>query len=389
MMTEQAKTKSSALTKIVIAGLAFIVVCVIALVLTVVSLGAAFGGSSDAGATAPPACIPGDTPNPGVAIPAEYQGFVDAAAAESGFSASVIGAQLQHESSWNPLAESPVGAGGLAQFMPPTWAEFGNGGDIFNPEHAIAAQGRYMKYLSNFMKDHAADDENLLRLALAGYNAGQGAVSRNGYDLEALYDSAPGYRNETAAYVDNIVAAASGNYTSDCGHGAPGGNGGPGENGSVVDAAAYLAWEHKVTLPFSAEGSHGRAEAKPEFVEVADGLSTSRHTAYYTDCGVFVASAMISSGTDKSFPKRSTGVQLDYLRNSSKYDFFKPQSEAELEPGDILITPGHIFLYTGERNASGTGRAQGASLYTRPPSGHDFYLTDNSGRTYYAARHKG
>jgi len=377
------KAAGSSTKKILLAVGAILAVIVLAVVLLLATLGAALSSTPEA--AAPPACVPGDAENAGVVIPPEYQEFVAAAAAESGFSPGVIGAQIQHESSWNPLAESPVGAQGMAQFMPGTWEAFGNGGDAFNPEDAIKAQGRYMKYLSDFMKDHSNDDEHLLRLSLAGYNAGQGAVARNGYDLEALYNSGPGYRNETAPYVDNIVAAASGSYTSDCSHG----SNGPAPTGEIVETAAYLAWEHKVTLPFNTAGSHGRSAAKPEFVGVADGLSTNRHTAYYTDCGVFVASTMISSGVDKDFPKRSTGVQLDYLRNSPKYKFFKPQSEGELEPGDILITPGHIFLYTGERNATGTGRAQGASLYTRPPSGHDFYLTDSSGRTYYAARHQG
>lgn len=388
-MTEQAAAPSST-KKIIIFVAVIVAIAVLALTVLVASFGSIFGGAPESGGIAPPACVPGDAENAGVKIPSEYQDYVAAAAAESGFSAGVIGAQIQHESSWNPLAESPVGAKGLTQFMPGTWEAFGNGGDIFNPEHAIAAQGRYMKYLSDFMKDHANDDEHLLRLALAGYNAGQGAVQRNGYDLEALYNSGPGYRNETAPYVDNIVAAASGNYTSDCSHagGGEGGGGGPAPTGEIVETAKYLAWDHYVKLPFSAAGSHGRSAAKPEFVAVADSLASAT-TAYYTDCGVFVASTMRSSGVDKSFPKRGTSVQINYLRNSPKYEFWRPTSEGELEPGDILITPGHIYIYTGERNSSNTGRAQGASLYTRPPSGHHFYLTDTSGRVYYAARHKG
>lgn len=329
-------------------------------------------------------CTPGDPKQDkgAVEIPEKYREFVDAAGQESGFGYQVIGAQIQQESSWREDARSPY-ADGIAQFTPETWAIYGNGGNVFNPKDAIAAQGRYMKKLRSLMEDHAKDDEHLLRLTLASYNAGPGAVKKNNYDLEKLYDSKPGYRNETAPYVENIVAAASGNYTSDCRHSTsiP--------EGDIVETSMSLAWDHKVKLPFSSAGNHGRADARPEYVTVADNLSKDRHTAYYTDCGVFVASVMITSGADPDFPKRSTGVQLNYLQNSDKYKFFKPSSEGELEPGDILITPGHIFLYTGERNNTATGRAQGASLYTRPPSGHDFYLTDSSGRAYFAARLKG
>src|SRR5699024_10802019 len=97
---------------------------------------------------------------------------------------------------------------------------------------------------------------------------------------------------------------------------------------------------------------------------------------------------LISSGVDPDFPVRGTSIQLNYLRNSDKYEFFTPTNEGELQSGDILIRPGHIYLYTGERHDGSDGRALGASLYTRPPSGHHLYLSDSLG-TYQAARYVG
>ena len=338
----------------------------------------ALGGESSSG-NASPACTPGDSENAGIQIPAEYEGYVSTAAAESGFSAEVIAAQIQHESSWNPQAESPVGAQGIAQFMPATWESFGGGGNVFDPEDAIAAQGRYMAYLRDFMADHAEDEEHLLELVLAGYNAGEGAVQRSDYDLDALYASAPGYANETRPYVANIKTAAAGNYSSGCTHADV-------PSGDITEAAMYLAWDNKVVLSHSSAASHGREEAKPEYVEAADTINSARHTAYYTDCGVYVATVMLTAGIDPSFPSRGTTQQLPYLRNSDDYEFFTPQSEGELESGDLLIAAGHIYIYTGERHAGQDGRALGASLYTRPPSGHDFYLTDSVNGQYYAAR---
>ena len=55
-----------------------------------------------------------------------------------------LAAQAYYESSMNPTANSSAGAWGLAQFMPNTWAEFGEGGDPTDPADSIAAQVRYL-----------------------------------------------------------------------------------------------------------------------------------------------------------------------------------------------------------------------------------------------------
>lgn len=69
-----------------------------------------------------------------------------AAAEAAGVPAAILAAKLEAESGWNPEAVSSVGAEGLAKFMPGTWDNFGKG-DPFDPEAAIAAQGRYMGHL--------------------------------------------------------------------------------------------------------------------------------------------------------------------------------------------------------------------------------------------------
>lgn len=310
-----------------------------------------------------------------VNIPDEYVSSVEDAAAESGFSANVIGAQIQAESNWNPNARSPVGAMGAAQFMPGTWESFGDGGDPWDAHDSIAAQGRYMKYLRDFMEPHADDEEHLLRLVLAGYNAGQGNVQKYNFDLDVML-TVGGFRSETKPYIERIIAASDGDYTSDC---EPSGAGGDVPTGDVVEASMYLAWDNMVTLPSSMAHGYGRSAAKPEFVEVSTSINPDTHTAYFTDCGVFVSTVMRSSGADESFPIRGTAVMQSYLRGSDKYETFHPSSVGDLQSGDILFLNGHIFIYTGERHSGIDGSSQGASLSTRPPSGHITYLSDNRG----------
>lgn len=83
----------------------------------------------------------------------------------------LLKAQVRAESNFNPNAVSPAGAKGLAQFMAPTWTEWGNGNSPYNPEASIEAQAKYMRWLF----DQFPNQE---RQVLAAYNFGIGNVKR-------------------------------------------------------------------------------------------------------------------------------------------------------------------------------------------------------------------
>jgi biotin carboxyl carrier protein len=105
--------------------------------------------------------------------------------------ADLLAALLQQESGFNPNARSPAGALGIAQFMPGTAR--GMGVDPLNPQSAIPGAARY---LANAI----AHNHGNVRLALASYNAGQGAVDR--------YGGIPPYA-ETQHYVQAVLAGRS------------------------------------------------------------------------------------------------------------------------------------------------------------------------------------
>ncbi len=94
---------------------------------------------------------------------------------------------MHQESTFKQGAISPKGARGLMQLMPPTARRFGVT-NIFNPRQNIEGGARYMRFLLNLFKD--------VNLALAGYNAGEGAVMKYGYQV-------PPYK-ETQEYVRRI-----------------------------------------------------------------------------------------------------------------------------------------------------------------------------------------
>ena len=101
--------------------------------------------------------------------------------------ANIMLAQLWQESRFNPVAVSPKGAKGIAQFMPATARRFGIT-DPFDIEQSIRGQAKYMRFLLDKFGDYA--------LALAGYNAGEGNVKK--------YKGIPPFK-ETRNYVNSIL----------------------------------------------------------------------------------------------------------------------------------------------------------------------------------------
>ncbi|OLT13106.1 hypothetical protein BJF77_18435 [Kocuria sp. CNJ-770] len=111
-------------------------------------------------------------------IPNGWAPLVEEAAKTAGLPVSVVAAQLKQESNWDAGAGSSAGAQGIAQFMPATWATYGNGGEVTDPDDAIPAYGRYMAALKKDVEPLAdGDADQLVRLTLAAYNAGPGPCS--------------------------------------------------------------------------------------------------------------------------------------------------------------------------------------------------------------------
>jgi len=84
----------------------------------------------------------------------------------------LLKSQVKAESNFDPLAMSPVGASGLAQFMPKTFNEWVTKLNIhspnpFNPEHSIQCQAAYMRWLMDQFPGE-------LDRAIASYNFGVG-----------------------------------------------------------------------------------------------------------------------------------------------------------------------------------------------------------------------
>ncbi|MEU1377965.1 NlpC/P60 family protein [Streptomyces triculaminicus] len=150
----------------------------------------------------------GDTPagsalGLSVSVPDTYKGLIEKAGNTCPeISPNLLAALLKTESEFNPKAGSPVGAQGIAQFMPSTWESSGVDGngdgkrDVWDPEDAIPSAAKYLCGLAKDVKDVPGDKQSNM---LAAYNAGSGAVLK--------YGGIPPYE-ETQGYVRSIVALA-------------------------------------------------------------------------------------------------------------------------------------------------------------------------------------
>jgi soluble lytic murein transglycosylase-like protein len=121
--------------------------------------------------------------------PDQLASLVRNAASTNAVDPKLVFSVIDAESHGDPSAVSRVGAQGLMQLMPGTSAMY-RVGNPFDPYQNVDAGTRYLHDLLHRYKGN-------VRLALAAYNAGPGAV-------DAAHGVPP--FAETRAYVDRVVA---------------------------------------------------------------------------------------------------------------------------------------------------------------------------------------
>jgi len=119
-----------------------------------------------------------------------YAELIAAAAEAHGVDPILVQALIQVESNYKPRARSSKGAMGLMQLMPSVAREY-KVRNAYDPRANIAAGVQKLKAL--------LDKYEVVELALAAYNAGEGAVMK--------FNGIPPYR-ETQNYVTKIVSIA-------------------------------------------------------------------------------------------------------------------------------------------------------------------------------------
>jgi soluble lytic murein transglycosylase-like protein len=134
-------------------------------------------------AVAPPAA----GASPQLRPTSEFDAIISRVARTHGVDSTLVRAVIQVESAYQPDARSRKGAVGLMQVMPATGRQYGIR-RLYDPALNIEAGVRHLKSLLARYP---------LALALAAYNAGEGAVAR--------FRGVPPYP-ETQSYVSRIMA---------------------------------------------------------------------------------------------------------------------------------------------------------------------------------------
>ncbi|MFE4517076.1 NlpC/P60 family protein [Kitasatospora sp. NPDC056783] len=246
-------------------------------------------------------------------VPAAYQEAIQTwGSLCSAISPPMLAAQLYQESGFDPRARSGVGAEGMAQFMPGTWAMYGtdaNGDgrkDVWDPYDAIASAAVYDCALAKDVANVPGDPQANV---LAAYNAGPYAVTRNG--------GIPPYR-ETQGYVRNIQAMARS-------FAAPASPTAPLEVSAQSAAAIYFA-QTKLGTPYL-WGGEGLPSQNGRF-----------------DCSGLTQAAFAS-----------VGIELPRVANDQWYAGPHP-SRDQLRPGDLVFwatdlsdprSIHHVGIYVG------------------------------------------
>ncbi len=127
------------------------------------------------------------------AIGRPFQRLIEKVAEQHSVEPALLSALVEVESARRADAVSPKGARGLGQLMPATARRFGVD-DPHNPEDNLKGSAQYLRWL---LERYGGD----VRLALAAYNAGEGAVDK--------YGDVPPFP-ETRQYVRNVLRRARG-----------------------------------------------------------------------------------------------------------------------------------------------------------------------------------
>lgn len=122
--------------------------------------------------------------------PAQLLPMVQTLATRHGVPLPLVLAVIDVESGFQPRALSSAGAMGLMQLMPATARRYGVV-DPWDPASNLEGGIRYLRFLLDLF-------DGDLRLALAGYNAGEGAVMRHGRRIPPF--------KETQNYVPAVLA---------------------------------------------------------------------------------------------------------------------------------------------------------------------------------------
>lgn len=175
-------------------------------------------------------------------VPKGYRSWVSTASQQTGLSSSIVAAQINMESGFDPNATSPTGAEGIAQFEPGTWKSYGKG-SAYDPNKALPA---YIKMMNTLLAQYNGN----VRDALAAYNAGSGNLSAGYGYADAILAKAGAPRTATAGSPSTFGGTRPGGQST----GSSGSSGSGSDTGDGV-TQLFTDYESEIEAPRTAPQS--------------------------------------------------------------------------------------------------------------------------------------
>ncbi|MFD5372085.1 NlpC/P60 family protein [Streptomyces sp. NPDC127103] len=263
---------------------------------------------------------------------------------------ALLAAQGYQESGFNPTIEGPPTqygtAKGIAQFIDSTWATYAQDADgdgtklgAKDAEDAIMAQGRYMCRLYDAGQKSGYNDDPV-RLALAGYNAGWGWVTHYQGVPPISFAREPGQEEGQTYHYVKVITANAKAWATALGSASLSGLG----TGSGPDAVRRAATQ--LGIPYSWGGGTPSGPSRG-FCDGRNGYwrgSCSAATTAGYDCSSLVQYAWWPS---LKLPR----VAADQYGATAS----RPVVKSDLQPGDLLFwSKGgtraiyHVAIYAGD-----------------------------------------
>ncbi|MFF7954043.1 C40 family peptidase [Streptomyces griseorubiginosus] len=293
-----------------------------------------------------------------LSVPQQYKSLIQAAGNTcQEVTPNLLAALITQESNFNPKARSPVGAEGIAQFMPSTWEAHGIDGngdgirDVTDPADAIPSAAKYLCAIANDVKDVPGDQQANM---LAAYNAGSGAVRKYGgippyketqnyvKSIQALADQPTGQTTSPEDQVATVINAAysmignpyswgggnaSGPSTGSCC--SPAGKSGAHISGFDCSGLTLYAYAKVgISLPRTAAQQYAASEpVNPEDALPGDLVFYGKTAAGIHHVGIYVGSGYMLNA-----PRPGTKVRLDPVDAlSDLYAFARPTGQPHKE----------------------------------------------------------
>jgi cell wall-associated NlpC family hydrolase len=262
-------------------------------------------------------------------VPAQYVSLYEASGSLCPeISPVLLAAQGKKESDFNPLAVSPDGAEGIAQFLPSTFAGLDSGpdpaADIWNPVDEIPAQARFDCNLAQEIRAAGVPGDPT-SLMLAAYNAGFGAVqAANGIPTSAEVHQ---YVSVIFTYMGQMTAPFS-----------------VARGASSVGVGALEVAARWIGEPYAFDGG--------DFDGPTVGKCLSG--AAFDDCHIvgFDCSGLVLY----AFSQASNGLIHMVHSAAAMYRTYPQVAAADAQPGDLVFAefgedspglPGHVGIYAG------------------------------------------